>query len=336
MISVEFRDWVNDKILQYLPVDRVKSGNKLMFRCPLCGDSKKNSMKKRGYYYLETCSYYCFNCGESMSGMRLLEHLSGEDYASLKDEYIRMTYDGNHFDSISSDFHIDKTVSGNILKLKNVVKNEWKNPLSEKAKDYLKGRMVLNAPFLKENFYSYYSKKNNDEYILIPWRINGTDCYFQLNDFEKHNKMGMKYIFPKNKDKMLYGLDNIDLKYDFIIITEGVYDSLFLPNCVCCGGRFLTDNQFNIIKRRYPKMRLVMSFDNDKPGLESMYKSLSDKRCRFEYFKWFDDNTKEKDINEYVISHNDVNIFRDKDKVNDMIIDPLMMNLWLKNHGTGV
>ena len=51
-------------------------------------------MKKRGYYYLNTASYYCFNCGENLTGMKLLERLSGEDYQTLKDEYIRMEYDG--------------------------------------------------------------------------------------------------------------------------------------------------------------------------------------------------------------------------------------------------
>ena len=332
MISAEFRDWVNEKVLSYLPIQRQRVGDKIICRCPLCGDSKKNSMKKRGYYYLNTASYYCFNCGENLTGMKLLERLSGEDYQSLKDEYIRMVYDGKHFSSRPTTSRSVKYASNSLFSLKNVVKKEWKNPLSDKAKEYLEKRKVLDSPFLRENLYSYYSKKG-DEYILIPWKMNGTDCYFQLNDFEKHNKNGMKYIFPKNMDKMIYGLDNINLKYDFIIITEGVYDSLFLPNCIAVGGRFISDSQLDIVRKRFPKMKLCLSFDNDGPGLESMKKSLKDKRYNFSYFKWFGDDTKQKDINDYILANGNANIFKNEEYVQSCIVDPVIMKMWMSRKG---
>ena len=88
--------------------------------------------------------------------------------------------------------------------------------------------------------------------------------------------LGMKYIFPKKMDKLIYGLDNIDLRRKYIIITEGVYDSLFLPNCVCVGGKSVSDIQLDILRKRYPNMKLYMSFDNDKPGIDSMKKSFKD------------------------------------------------------------
>ena len=333
MISIEFRDWVNDKVVDYLPKNSVRTGDKINCRCPLCGDSKKNVMKKRGYYYLKTASYHCFNCDASLTGMKLLEHLSGSDYTSLRNEYMKMMYDGKHFRYAIAPSSKDKKDSL-LFDLKNVVKPEWKKPLSDKAKAYLSNRKIFDAPFLKDEFYSYFSKKG-DEYILIPWKLNGYECYFQLNDFEKHNKMGMKYIFPKNMDKMIFGLDNIDLSKNYIIITEGVYDSLFLPNAICVGGRFLTEKQHQIIKKRFPKMELVYSYDNDKAGLESMAKVLSDKKsCNdFKFFKWFSDDTKEKDINDYILSHNDVNIFKNDKYVESCIIDPIIMKMWLMKKG---
>jgi hypothetical protein len=333
MISVEFRDWVNDKVIDYLPKNSIRTGDKINCRCPLCGDSKKNVMKKRGYYYLKTASYHCFNCDASLTGMKLLEHLSGSDYTSLRNEYMKMMYDGKHFRYAIAPSSKDKKDSI-LFDLKNVVKPEWKKPLSDKAKAYLSNRKIFDAPFLKDEFYSYFTKKG-DEYILIPWKLNGYECYFQLNDFEKHNKMGMKYIFPKNMDKMIYGLDNIDLSKNYIIITEGVYDSLYIPNAICVGGRFLTEKQHQIIKKRFPKMDLVYSYDNDKAGLESMAKVLSDKKsCNdFKFFKWFSDDTKEKDINDYILAHNDVNIFKNDKYVESCIIDPIIMKMWLMKKG---
>ena len=329
MMSIEFRDWVNERALEYLPVDRIKQGDKIMVKCPLCGDSKKNALRKRGYYYLKTASYHCFNCGESMSGMKLLERLSGTDYAELKKQYFKMTFDGKHFNTAISNDPFEQNKSKNILNFTNVVKPEWKKELSKKAKDYLKNRLVLNAPFLKEKLFSYYSKKG-DEYILIPWKMNGIDCYFQLNDFEKHNTMGMKYIFPKKMDKLIYGLDNIDLRRKYIIITEGVYDSLFIPNCVCVGGKSVSDIQLDIIRKRYPNMKLYMSFDNDKPGIDSMKKSFNDKRYDFGYFKWFDKDTKEKDINDFIKKVGDVNYFKNND-ISKMFKNKLVMKLELSN-----
>lgn len=321
----DFNTWINDKVLTYLPKNSIRSGDKINCRCPICGDSKKNSMKKRGYYYLTTSTYHCFNCDASLTGMKLLEHLSGSDYIQLKDEYVRMMYDGKHYSAVSSIFAKKvKTDNSIMFSLKNVLKNEWKHELSEKAITYLSNRKVLNAPFLKENFYSYYSKKG-DEYILIPWKLNGVDCYFQLNDFEKHNNMGMKYIFPKNMDKMIYGLDNIDLSKKYIIVFEGVYDSLFVPNAICVGGKTVTDKQLEIIKKRYPNMKLYLSFDNDKPGIKALKKSLNDDRYDFGYFKWFDENTKEKDINDFILTKNDINFFNKN--IENMLLDKVIMKL---------
>ena len=333
MISTEFKDWLNDKIIDYLPKNSVRTGDKINCRCPICGDSKKNTLKKRGYYYLKTASYHCFNCDISLTGTKLLECLSGSDYTTLRNEYMKMMYDGKHFKNVVASSSKDKKETL-LFNLKNIVKPEWKKPLSEKATEYLKKRKIFEAPFLHDDFYSYYSKKN-EEYILIPWKLNGYECYFQLNDFERHNKMGMKYIFPKNKDKMIFGLDNIDLSKNYIIITEGVYDSLFIPNTICVGGRFLTENQYNIIKKRFPKMTLVYSYDNDKAGLESMAKVLSDKKHGndFKFFKWFNDDTKEKDINDYILAHNDVNIFKNDKYVESCIIDPIIMKMWLMKKG---
>ena len=47
------------------------------------------------------------------------------------------------------------------------------------------------------------------------------------------------------------------------------------------------------------------------------------------FFKWFDSSTKEKDINELIISKNDVNIFNDPAVLEKMTIDKLKMKLYL-------
>lgn len=333
-MNIELRDWINEEITPYLPTDRVRQGDKILFRCPICGDSKKSATKKRGYYYLKTASYHCFNCDVSLGGMKLLQALSGEDYEDIKSRYFRTLFDGKHFNSLSS--HItfgDEPQRDNALAFQNALKPEWKTPLSEKAEKYLKDRLVLDAPFLKERLYSYFSRKSG-EYILIPWRINGIDAYFQLNDFQRIGKAGMKYIFPKNRDKLIYGLDNIDITFPYLICFEGVYDSLFVRNGIAIGGKYLTELQEKILKKRFPNHRIVYALDNDKPGLEATARALSkNTESRTMYFKWFDESTKEKDINDLVKSKGDVNIFVDSKYVESLIVDSITMKLWLAKNG---
>jgi len=334
-MTPELRDWVNSEIMPYLPTNRVSQGDKIMFRCPICGDSKKSSKKMRGYYYLKSASYHCFNCDANLSGMKLLQAFSGEDYDNIKSRFFKTMFDGKHFSSLSSNWsisHEEKKVE-NVLNFSNVIKPEWKSELSERATKYLSDRLVMSSPFLKEKFYSYFSK-NGGEYILIPWKINGVDAYFQLNDFLKLTDSGKKYIFPKNKDKLIYGLDNIDISFPYLICFEGVYDSLFVKNGIAIGGKNLTELQGKILRKRFPNHRIVLALDNDKPGLIATARTLEkDNFTRALYFKWFNSYTKPKDINDFVKESGNVNEFSDGKTVESMIVDSITMKMWLSQNG---
>lgn len=160
-------------MLEYLPASKVHVGDKYNFRCPICGDSKKSATKRRGWWYMQSCSFHCFNCGANLSGIKFLEHLSGNDYAQLKDEYLRLYLKSGLSTSLSS-FAEPHAEEPSLFELKTMLKPEWKQPLSDRAKEYLSKRKVLEAPFLADKLYSWYSKKN-EEYILIPWNLNGCE-----------------------------------------------------------------------------------------------------------------------------------------------------------------
>lgn len=57
----------------------------------------------------------------------------------------------------------------------------------------------------------------------------------------------MKYLFPKDKKKLIAGLDNIDISWPYIIVFEGFYDSLFVKNGICSGTKSITDYQLKLI-----------------------------------------------------------------------------------------
>lgn len=337
--SEDFKQFINEKVWDYLPSSKVRIGNEIHVRCPICGDSKKNTRKKRGYFYNSSCSYFCFNCNASMSGLQLLKVIAGADYEDIKNEYRRLKIKNGG--SLSSQLNVGLDASqcssqlstfSYLNSLQTAIKPEWKNPLTKSATKYLEHRKVLEAPYLKGKLYSVFDKEKN-EYILIPWKINGIDAYYQINDFEHHDSLGRKYIFPVKKEKLIYGLDNVDLSFPYIICFEGVYDSLFIPNAVAIGGKALTKFQHEIISKRYPNHQIVLSFDNDEAGLTAIEREIKRHPIEYKYFKWFDDKTKEKDINDYVLKKNNVYIFSDKECVKKMIVGAASMKLFLIQKG---
>jgi len=56
----------------------------------------------------------------------------------------------------------------------------------------------------------------------------------------------------------------------------------------------------------------------------------------FKYFKWFNKNTQQKDINDYVISKGNVNIFTNTSILEKMIVDKLLMKMFLIQSGLWV
>lgn len=103
---------------------------------------------------------------------------------------------------------------------------------------------------------------------------------------------------------------------------------MFVKNAVCVGTKAITDTQAKIIHDRYPHHQIVVSFDNDLAGLSSMARMIKN-NANVKYFKWFDAETKEKDINDFVLAKNDVNIFSDAAALERMIVDKLRMKMFL-------
>lgn len=156
--------------------------------------------------------------------------------------------------------------------------------------------------------------------------MNGVDAYYQLNDYKKLGNL--KYIFPKDASKLVYGLDNVDLSWPYVIVFEGVYDSLFVKNAVAVGTKSLSDRQEKLIRERYPNHRICLSFDNDKSGLDSTAKAV-ERGDDVLFFKWFDDSTPEKDINEKVLATGDPRAFSSPKQLEKRVMTPLQMKMWL-------
>ena len=328
MIDYASKTWINyidAKVWENLPESSLKSrtSSEINFRCPLCGDSKKNRLKKRGYFYRRTGTFYCFNCQTSLTGYGLLKAICAPDvFDRIVQEYQVLNF--NNFvhnrgkvESESSSLTQDFEVLSPRPSYRYLLDSKWTvKPLSESALKYLEGRKV---PDEKRGMLKSICDQNGREFVLIQYLLDDECVYHQLDNFNRYDIKGqgaVKYIFPKDENinfqqKPVFNISEVDVSFPYLFCTEGVYDSLFIKNGVALGGRSLTEYQAKMLKSLYPRHRLVMAFDNDYAGMQSTLKH-AEKNQDLLFLDIGDllDAANVKDINDFVKATGRDDIFR--------------------------
>ena len=217
---------------------RVKN-NLYNFRCPICGDSKKNKSKTRGYLYgvKANTNFKCHNCGASMSFNNFLKEVDPVIHKQYTMEKFKSGHTGRNFVSEEPEFKFESPKFKKKLKLPKA--SEDPRPAG-----YLTARK-LNP----DNFYyaehfkkftnslkpTFDSEKPDEDRIIIPLYYEKNLIGFQGRSigFSK-----VKYITVMLDDDApkIYGLDNIR-RDDPVYITEGPFDSTFIRNSIAmCGA----------------------------------------------------------------------------------------------------
>ena len=217
---------------------RVKS-NLFNFRCPICGDSKKNKSKTRGYLYAvkANTNFKCHNCGASMSFNNFLKQVDPVVQKQYTMEKFKSGHTGRNFITEEPDFKFEAPK----FKKKLELPKASEHPRSE---GYLTARKLDPSQFYyAKNFKKFVntlkptfdSERNDEERIIIP-------LYYQKNliGFQGRSigPSKVKYITVMLDDDApkIYGLDNIRRDAP-IYVTEGPFDSTFIRNAIAmCGA----------------------------------------------------------------------------------------------------
>ena len=226
---------------------RVKSGL-WTFRCPYCGDSKKNKNKTRGYIFQVKGDHVfkCHNCGVTRSFTNFLKDNAPHVY----DEYVMERYKEGTIGKNVPKPDLTQFIS----KPKFEKRTVDLEPLSclnnfHVAKKYILDRGIpenkLDRLYYCPNFKEWTNKQkqtfsdttNDEERIIIP--LNDTDgnlIGFQGRSLSPNAKMRYITVMLDEDAPKLYGLDHIN-KNETIYIVEGPLDSFFLENAVAmCGS----------------------------------------------------------------------------------------------------
>lgn len=321
-VDRKFLGFVSPKLEQY----KQKNTDLYNFRCPYCGDSKKNKLKARGYVYRKSNDYFfiCHNCGVSTTFAKFLEHVDGGTYRQYilerysngetgHSNYTKPTFEqlkGNAYSRLQ--FTLND--SGGDSEESTSVERTWrafahhsiKNlPSEHYARDYIEKRKIpekyweeiLFVPkfrdFLDEEFpqHSKDEVPNDDRIVLLYTNEKGEVTNVAGRALSESK---VRYCTVKVSDeKKVFGLHRLR-KEDRTYVVEGQFDSYFLPNCLASG-----DSNLGGVASIYPELDIVLVYDRE-PRNRDLVKQIEKSIERNYKVCLFPENVNGKDINEMI------------------------------------
>jgi hypothetical protein len=233
-------------------------------RCPICGDSKKNKSKARGYFYSikSNTNYKCHNCGANLSFNNFLKKIDPILHKQFCLEKFKSGFTGKNFVVEEPKFNFDKPKFSKKLDLPKASENLI-------AKEYLEGRKLNSDKFYyTEKFklwvnsikQTFENVKYDEPRIIIPLFYNKELIGFQGRSLKTNPLVKYITIMLDEDAPKIYGLDNIQ-KDKTVYITEGPFDSEFISNCIALCGADGNVEELNIGDR-------VWIYDNEPRNLE--------------------------------------------------------------------
>jgi transcription elongation factor Elf1 len=283
------------------------------FSCPLCGDSKKNLLKARGYVYKKgnNLFYSCKNCGIGTSLGKLLENVDG----SLYKEYVLERYKSGEsgFSNFKEPtFNVPSPRFDKLDKPKIFEHAEFCSNLSSEhfCLAYLKNRQIPKEFYSQLLFTSHYKKfidalvpnhgkkLIDDARVIIPFY----DVYNNLiavsgRALETSDKT-LRYITIRTTDseeKLVFGMDRVSV-HEPVRVVEGPLDSLFIKNCVASA-----DANLAIVAENISAGKKVLIFDNEPRNKEIVKLMQESIKSNHNIVIW-PNTIQAKDVNEMVMS----------------------------------
>ena len=294
LIDSKYIGLVSSRLIKF---KRVKS-DLYNFRCPICGDSKKNKTKTRGYLYTikADVNFRCHNCGASMTFSNFLKEIDPIVHKQYVFERFKQGSTGRGTVVEEPVFKFEKPTFKTRIDLPLASTNDV-------SRIYLEKRKLDPTKFYyAEKFVEYVnSRKQNlnmkeHSRIIIP-------LYYQKNlvgvQGRTLNSNSVKYITTIFYDEApkIYGLDNIRRDAP-VFITEGPFDSTFLLNSIAmCGA----DSDV----RKWGVSTPVWVYDNE-PRSKEITTRISSAIAKGDSVVIWPTGIEEKDINDMILAGHDV------------------------------
>ena len=280
------------------------------YSCPICGDSKTNPRKARGYIYKfkQDLLVKCHKCGYSTNIGNLIKYID----SNLYDEYVVERYKNgatryNDHKDIAEvlpptvELDLDDLV---LDELSRIDRMRDEHP----AVQYVANRNIpkdkWNLLYFSPKFKSYvnsitpkFPEPINDEHprLVIPYfNSHGKVIAFQGRAFGKEEPKYYTIKIDETEEK-IYGLERIDFAKR-IYVVEGPLDSLFIENSIAVSG-----SSFDTPTIRQLLTNATIVMDNE-PRSKEITKQLAKYIDKGYNVVMYPDTVVEKDINEMILS----------------------------------
>lgn len=282
------------------------------FSCPICGDSKKNLTKARGYAFAKGNDYFyrCHNCGVSTNVGNLIKHIDSTTHK----EYVLERYTSgrsNNANSANAVLQISAPKFGKLQKQKVFEHAEWcdKLPNQHFCLEYLKRRQIPKdvyklllftskyADFVTSIYPEHGKQLINDARLVIPFYDENDDLIAVSGRALETSDNSLRYVTVRtnqSQNKLIYGLDRIKSS-EKILLVEGPLDSLFLNNCLASGDANLA------LTAKEIEGDITLIFDNE-PRNKEILKMMNKAIDTGHSMVIWPESMEGKDINEMVMS----------------------------------
>jgi hypothetical protein len=276
------------------------------FRCPYCGDSRKNKVKARGYVYRKKNDLFfmCHNCGTSTSFGKFLKAI---DPLLYKEYQLERYKNDSHSNVKLPDFSLakEKPLFNTSINLPSIDSLPDNHP----AKLFVTKRRIPKEKnkniFYAQDFAAFIDeilpnngKKlyKNDERIVIPFYDEKNILQGVQGRTISNSQIRYITIIINEEVKKVYGLNTIDFTKK-IYVVEGPIDSFFLQNSIAMMDASLYRATALVGQYDY-----VFVYDNEprnKDIVKHMKKTID---LGHNICIWPKD-LKEKDINDMILSN---------------------------------
>ena len=295
--------------------------NLFNFRCPICGDSKKNKSKTRGYLYTVKAdvNFRCHNCGASMTFSNFLKEIDTVLHKQYVFERFKQGSTGRGSVVEEPKFNFEAPQFKQKIDLPKADSNE-------RAKKYLERRKLNPSDFYYTDKFKAWTNSHKKTFdnvyydeprIIIPLFYKKSWIGFQGRSLVPNSVKYITVIFNEQSPK-IYGLDNIRRDAP-VFVTEGPFDSTFLRNSIAmCGA----DGDVG----KWGVSTPVWVYDNE-PRSKEITTRISSTIAKGDSVVIWPSHVHEKDINDMVLAGHDVQSIVESNIYNGLEAN-LKFNTW--------
>lgn len=299
-------DLIDDKYINLLSsrLDKFSKKNQNLYncRCPICGDSKRNKSRARGYFYQvkNNTNYKCHNCGINTSFNNFLKTFDPVLHQEYCLEKYSAGFTGKNFPVEEPKFEFKKPKFKPRLNLPKASENELSRQYLERRK--LDSSKFYYAEKFKEwtntliQTFDSKSLKYEEPRIVIPLYYKKELIGFQGRAIHSSEVKYITIMLDDDAPK-IYGYDGVNLDLP-VYVLEGPFDSTFIQNSVAMCGSDLNSTNLNI-------SRPIYVYDNEPRNKEIHARMISRIEAGNTIVIW-PNSIQEKDANEMFMSGLDV------------------------------